>query len=37
MFLPYPKSMRIATPEEMVEYGKSIGEQYDYILLIGEL
>ena len=29
--------MIIATPEEMVQYGKSIGEQYNFVLLDGEL
>lgn len=29
--------MIIATPEEMVAYGKQIGEKYNFVLLDGEL
>jgi|GEM_PF-2269095 len=29
--------MIIATPEEMIAYGKEVGEQYDFVLLEGEL
>ena len=29
--------MIIATPEEMTQYGKQVGEKYDFVLLEGEL